>query len=56
VSVRPIGFGEGKFGAGRFGGPPQVIVELESDDFEFIEEIIDAALGFLEAEMTRSGL
>ena len=53
VVARPLGFGEGGFGQGRFGGPPQVVVATDSGDLRYVEQIVIAALGLLEAEMTR---
>ena len=53
VVARPLGFGEGGFGQGRFGGPPQVVVAMDSEDVRYAEQIVIAALGLLEAEMTR---
>lgn len=53
VVARPLGFGEGGFGQGRFGGPPQVVVAMDSGDLRYVEQIVIAALGLLEAEMTR---
>ena len=47
---------QGKYGHGRYGGPPQVVVDLNSGGFEYVERVVDSALNFLEAEMTRIGL
>ena len=53
VVARTFGWGEGGFGQGRFGGPPQVVVTMDSGDLRYVEQIVIAALGLLEAEMTR---
>ena len=55
VVSRPIGYGEGGFGAGRYGGPEQVIVDIPQNGIRYIEEIVDQAVAFLEAEMTDMG-
>ena len=56
VNARPIGFGQGPYGGGRYGGPPQVVVDLNSGGFQYVESIVKASLNFLEAEMERVGL
>ena len=55
VAARSIGYGEGAYGMGRFGGPPQIVVDLGPGDFSYVESVIDAALAFLAAEMTVLG-
>src|SRR5262249_28608625 len=35
VKIRPIGYGVGGFGCGRFGGPPQVVVDTNGGAFEY---------------------
>jgi hypothetical protein len=30
TSVRPLGYGEAEYSGGRYGGPPEVVVELDS--------------------------
>ena len=47
VSARPIGYGEGQYGAGRYGGPPQLVVDINPGDFRYVESVVDAALAFL---------
>jgi hypothetical protein len=53
ISARPLGWGEGPFGHGRYGGPPQVVVDLDSSTVRYVAQIVDSALKFLEGEMTR---
>ncbi len=53
VSIRPIGFGEGGSGCGRYGGPTQVVVDINGGDFQYVEEVVDEALAFLQGEMQR---
>lgn len=55
ITARPIGFGLGGFGQGRYGGPPQVVVDITPTHFEYVESVVDNALAFLEAEMTALG-
>ena len=57
VSARPIGYGEGQYGAGRYDGPPQLVVDINPGDFRYVESVVDAALAFLvEREMQRLGI
>jgi hypothetical protein len=53
VAERAIAFGEGGFGAGHFGGPPQVVVDMDDGSFFYVENVVDHALSFLETEMGR---
>jgi hypothetical protein len=50
VISKPIGYGEGLYGCGRYGGPAQVVVRSEQRVY-FMESILDAALTFLEKEL-----
>ncbi len=56
LTSRPTGWGHGRFGQGRFGGPPQVVVEIGPGSFEYAETILDQALGLLIAEMDAAGI
>ena len=56
MNTRAIGWGEGGYGKGRYGGPPQVVVDKNAGGFEYVEELVDSAVAFLEAEMTRLGV
>ena len=51
----PIGYGMGPFGRGRFGGVPQVILQVNELSFDYVESIIIDCLEILEAEMIRLG-
>jgi hypothetical protein len=53
VTTRAFGYGEGGYGGGRFGGPPQVVVTSDNGELRYVEKIMAAALVLLEAEMTR---
>jgi hypothetical protein len=55
VTSRPIGYGEGGFGAGRYGGPSQVVVDTASGAFSYVEAVVDDALEFLKEEMDLLG-
>lgn len=55
VTSRAIGYGEGGYGEGRFGGVEQVVVDVSPGDFRYVESIVDDGLVFLEAEMTALG-
>ena len=56
VSARSISYGEGQYGAGRYDGPPQLVVDINPGDFRYVESVVDAALTFLEGEMQRLGI
>jgi hypothetical protein len=53
VKVRSFGYGEGAYGGGRYGGPPQVVVTTDDGELRYVEQVVAAALAVLEAEMTR---
>jgi hypothetical protein len=52
VHARPVCYSEGGYGSGRFSGPPQVVVEVDGV-LLYVEAIVDQALSFLEAEISR---
>ncbi len=56
VTSRQIGYGEGSYGAGRFGGVQQVVVDIDINNFFYVESIVDNALAFLETEMHDLGV
>ncbi len=56
ITARPIVWGEGPYGAGRYGGVEQVVVDIASGDFAYLENVVDQAVAFLEAEMTALGV
>jgi len=56
IASRSIGWGEGDYDEGRFGGEEQVVVDIGPGKFFYVEKIIDSSLAFLEAEMTRIGV
>jgi hypothetical protein len=53
VTTRAFGWGQGPYGGGRYGGPPQVVVTTDNGELRYVETIVAAALVLLEAEMTR---
>ena len=53
VTARAFGYGEGGYGRGRYGGPPQVVVTTDKGELRYVEQIVAAALAVLETEMTR---
>jgi hypothetical protein len=53
ISTRPVGFGEGPFSHGRYGGPPQVVVDIDATTMRYVGQIVDNASRFLESEMAR---
>ncbi len=55
IVSRPIGWGEGPYGLGRYGGVQEVVVDISPGDFAYLETTIDNALAFLEAVMTSLG-
>lgn len=55
IVSRTIGYGEGLYGLGRYGGVQQVVVDIAPGNFACLENTIDNALAFLEAEMNAFG-
>jgi len=53
IITRPVGYGEGPFGHGRYGGPPQVVVDIDISTMRYLAQIVDSALSFLEGELSR---
>lgn len=53
ISTRPVGFGEGPFGNGGYGGPPQVVIDINTSTMRYVGQIVDSALQFLEGELAR---
>ena len=53
---RPIRYGEGAYGEGRFGGPEQIIVQIDANNSRYVENVLDNALAFLEDEMRSLGI
>jgi hypothetical protein len=56
ITSRAIGWGEGGFGEGRFGGIEQVVVDTAPGEFFYVEQIIESSLAFLETEMAALGV
>lgn len=57
VMSSQIGYGEGGYGCGRYGGPMQVVVLVGSkpEDFVFLEDVLKAATDFLKGKMKGLG-
>jgi hypothetical protein len=53
ISARAVGWGEGSYGHGRWGGPPQVVIDTERGTMRYVEQIVDSALQFHEGKMVR---
>ena len=53
MSSRPIGWGEGLYGEGRYNGPVQVVIDTDDGNLCYVESLVDSALVFLESEMGR---
>jgi hypothetical protein len=56
VEVRPLGYGEGAYDDGRYGGPPQAVIPLDNGGFRVVETVAINALKLLRDEMTKYGL
>lgn len=56
TSSRGVGFGEGGFGLGRYGGPEQVVIDDNNGAMHYVEHIADEAVAFLSQEMDRLGV
>lgn len=53
VETRSLGWGQARYGEGRYGSPPQVVVETEEGEVHVVETVLCRAIVFLESEMTR---
>ena len=53
MTTRSVGYGEGPYGHGRYGGPPQVVIDIDTTTMRYVGQIIDSALQFLEGELAR---
>jgi hypothetical protein len=53
ISTRAVAYGEGPFSHGSYGGPPQVVMDIDTSTMRYVRQIVDSALRFLEAEMAR---
>ena len=53
ISTRDVGYGEGPYGDGRYGGPPQVVVDIDARTMRYVGQIVDSALSILEGEISR---
>jgi hypothetical protein len=53
VTARSLGWDQARFDEGRWDGPPQIVVTTDAGDLRYVEQIVVAAVVFLEAEMTR---
>jgi len=56
IQTRSLGWDEAHWGEGRWGSPPQVVVETNSGDLRVVNTIIENALAFLMKEMAEVGL
>jgi hypothetical protein len=56
VVARGVGYGEGGYGTGRYGGPIQAIVTTNAGELKYLEGAVDAARDFLEREMSAAGV
>jgi hypothetical protein len=53
MNSRALGWGEGPYGEGRYGGPAQVVIDTDDGSLCYVESVVDSALAFLESEMSR---
>jgi hypothetical protein len=51
VSVKSVGFGQGRWGDMRWDGPPQIFITPTSQDPWGVEGVLTRSLEFLEAQM-----
>ena len=56
ISTKRLGWGEARYGEGRYGSPPQAIVTTDNGDHRVLETVVKDALAFLENEMKTLGL
>ena len=53
---RSIAWGEARWGEGRFGGVPQVVVEGAPGGLRYVETVLRRSVAFLEAQLVRLGI
>jgi hypothetical protein len=53
IKCRPVGYGEGPYGHGGYGGPQQVVIDIDTSTMRYVGQIVDSALEFLEGELAR---
>jgi hypothetical protein len=56
VSVKSVGFGQGRWGDMRWNGPPQVFISPTGQDPWGVEGVLTRSLEFLEAQMLALGV
>ncbi|TIX82108.1 MAG: hypothetical protein E5V27_14240 [Mesorhizobium sp.] len=56
ISSKGLGWGEARYGEGRYGSPPQAMVLTDAGEHRVLETVIRGALAFLEKEMATHGL
>ena len=56
TNIQSLGWGKARWDEGRWGGPPQVVVETDSDEVRVLESILKRSLALLEEEMQRLGI
>ena len=55
MTVQALGYGVARFGEGRFGSPPQVVIDIDNG-IRCVEAIVDGAYAFLTKEMENIGI
>ena len=56
VEARALGYGEAVYGDGRWDGPPQTVIPLDSGGVRVVETVAKNALKVLKDEMAKYGL
>lgn len=56
TTVQSLGWGKARWNEGRWGSPPQVVVETDEGATRVLETILKKSLVLLEAEMERLGM
>ena len=56
VSVQTLGYGQARYGEGRYGSPSQLVVRTDGGDTRVLETIVMSSLAFLEGEMAHHDL
>jgi hypothetical protein len=56
MRARAIGYGEGTYSGGRYGGPMQNVIDTTMGEMYYVENVIAVSLAMLKDEMAKRGI
>jgi hypothetical protein len=56
IQTEQLGYGEGPYGEGRFGSPPQVVVRTNSGEIRMVETLVRNCLEYFEQRLDHYSL